>query len=33
MGGDGTLMAGLVTAQTLAAMASLPLVLGLLGFG
>ena len=33
MGGDGTLMAGLVTAQTLAAMASVPLVLGLLGFG
>lgn len=33
MGGDGTLMAGLVTAQTLAAMVSLPFVLGLLGFG
>ncbi|SIO30065.1 AEC family transporter [Vannielia litorea] len=30
LGGDGTLMAGLVTSQTLAAVATIPLVLGLL---
>lgn len=33
LGGDGTFMAGLVTAQTLAAVATIPLVLALLGFG
>lgn len=32
LGGDGTLMAGLVTAQTLAAAATIPLMLWLLGF-
>ncbi|MBS8226909.1 AEC family transporter [Vannielia litorea] len=31
LGGDGTLMAGLVTSQTLAAVATIPLVLSLLG--
>ena len=33
MGGDGTLMAGLVTAQTLAAILTIPLVLLVLGLG
>ncbi|MCO6383883.1 AEC family transporter [Oceanicola sp. 502str15] len=33
LGGDGTLMAGLVTSQTLAAVATIPLVLWLLGMG
>lgn len=33
MGGDGTLMAGLITAQTLAAMASLPILLAFLDLG
>ncbi|WP_353474654.1 AEC family transporter [Salipiger sp. H15] len=33
MGGDGTLMAGLVTAQTLAAVLTIPLVLLVLGLG
>lgn len=33
LGGDGPLMAGLVTAQTMAAVATLPLMLSLLGYG
>ncbi|MCA0848715.1 AEC family transporter [Salipiger thiooxidans] len=33
LGGDGTFMAGLVTAQTLAAVATIPLILLLLGIG
>ncbi|KHQ52232.1 Auxin Efflux Carrier [Mameliella alba] len=33
LGGDGTLMAGLVTAQTLAAIVTIPLVLLVLGYG
>ncbi|WOI56056.1 AEC family transporter [Palleronia sp. LCG004] len=33
MGGDGRLMAGIVTAQTLAALFTIPFVLGLLGIG
>lgn len=33
LGGDGTLMAGLITAQTLAAAGSLPVMLWLLGLG
>lgn len=33
LGGDGAFMAGLVTAQTLAAVATIPLMLALLGFG
>jgi hypothetical protein len=32
LNGDGTFMAGLVTAQTLAAVATIPLVLFLLGY-
>ena len=33
MGGDGTLMAGLVTAQTLLGVLTIPLVLLVLGLG
>lgn len=33
LGGDGTYMAGLVTSQTLAAVVTVPLMLGLLGLG